>query len=832
MPSNSELLPTGQETPRKTDRDSNFNPYFPPTSDSGYTEESDSDATFEPNSEPSNDEAGKTLRHESSIHAENPSGSSTAADVGAAVTPTPTAAVVATTATPNTSIGTNTATHNSSTSTTRGSETAVTTAQSSIVANPQATNNHGHTSLKKPSSKNTTSNMTVEAETVAAVPTVAVAGAEIPNAVAGAEDTTITEPEPNHMVTESEDNPEIYASDQPMFSDENSTYNDELLTTGSQTPLNLPNTLLTAPNNIKLKKSVDNVALNNSAGPSNSNNTIKRHKKKKPSRVAGTTKAEIFAARIARAVDEVDSSDSDETFVYDSNPHTDSTQGSASNPAAGAVPRPRFPNRNMSTSSLSVPEQPQHSIPNINQIQSNVVTPAVTTPPLTFGLPNAPRRGSGNLSQRNLHQNLSATEGSVSEDQGFLLPTRTLQHKSSNPKQLRKTLSSPRANSSNGSSAATGTGPSTSGSRNSLKYSSLNSNDSQLPLPSLRGKPSRMFAVTSVGNNSTGNGNKNSRRWRPSGAGSSTAYMDEDDEDEAEGDIDDDDYLDVTEATPLRHNKQTQSGVGGTGGSGYGGTYNGANSTNGRSLRLSRKNGGIMVYSPHNYQEQRALSSRYYYVRMMLWVTLFIVFVVGFGFVLGFLYATSKPLDDLKFSRIFDVLASDDELAFEIVVEAYNPGLLAVTLENVDLDVFARSPYVDDDQSGGGGWFGGGDGNSEGPHTMKLGNIQSFDVPVFFEGGFFNRRPGKAIADVRLQHPGLNSTIDEDDSIDLKTPNGDDSKDDGQKRWSRVSVHPFDLTIRGVVKYELFMGRWKSLSVAKTMKVDPNGPHGGDDMYI
>lgn len=822
MPSNSELLPTGRETPQKSDRGSNFNPYFPPTSDSGYTEESDSDATFEPNSEPSNDEAGKSLRNENSGASEIPGGPSSTA-----VSAVPNAA-------PTTTGTTGAAAHNSSTSS-RGTDTTITTAQSSVTATPQASSSHGLAASKKPSSKNTTSNMTVEAETVAAVPTVAVAAAEIPNMMApGAEDTTVTEPEPNHLVTESEENPETYASDQPMFSDENSTYNDEMVPTGSQTPLNLPNTLLTAaPNNIKLKKSIDNVALNNPAGPSNSNNTIKRHKKKKPSRVAGTTKAEIFAARIARAVDEVDSSDSDETFVYDSNPHTDSTQGSASNSASGVVPRPRFPNRNMSTSSLSVPEQQQHSIPNINQIQSTVVTPSVTTPPLTSGLPNAPRRGSGNLSQRNLHQHLSATEGSVSEDQGFLLPTRTLQHKSSNPKQLRKTLSSPRANSHNGVSLANGGGPSTGGSRNSSKYSSLNSNDSQLPLPNLRGKPSRMFAVASGGNNSTGNGNKNSRRWRPSGAGPSTAYMDEDDEDEAEGDIDDDDYLDVTEVTPLRHSKQTQSGVGGTGGSGYGGTYNGANGTNGRSLRLSRKNGGIMVYSPHNYQEQRALTSRYYYVRMMLWVTLFIVFVVGFGFVLGFLYATSKPLSDLKFSRVFDVLASDDELAFEIVVEAYNPGLLAVTLENVDLDVFARSPYVDDEQSGGGGWFGGGDGKDEGPHTMKLGTIQSFDVPVFFEGGFFNRRPGKAIADVRLQHPGFNSTIDDDDSLDLKAPSsGDDSKDDGQKRWSRVSVHPFDLTIRGVVKYELFMGRWKSVSVAKTMKVDPNGPHGGDEMYI
>lgn len=58
-----------------------------------------------------------------------------------------------------------------------------------------------------------------------------------------------------------------------------------------------------------------------------SNETIRPKKEKKKTRKtaslhagAGTTKADIFEAKVASAVDEADTSDSDETFVYESNP--------------------------------------------------------------------------------------------------------------------------------------------------------------------------------------------------------------------------------------------------------------------------------------------------------------------------------------------------------------------------------------------------------------------------------------------------------------------------------------------------------------------------------
>ncbi|KAK9467880.1 vacuolar segregation subunit 7-domain-containing protein [Lipomyces arxii] len=55
-----------------------------------------------------------------------------------------------------------------------------------------------------------------------------------------------------------------------------------------------------------------------------------RKKKKRPIQTQHTSRADIFAAKVASAVGDHDSSDSDETFVYDSNPRDYHTSSSSS----------------------------------------------------------------------------------------------------------------------------------------------------------------------------------------------------------------------------------------------------------------------------------------------------------------------------------------------------------------------------------------------------------------------------------------------------------------------------------------------------------------------
>jgi hypothetical protein len=82
---------------------------------------------------------------------------------------------------------------------------------------------------------------------------------------------------------------------------------------------------LNAGSSLKIKKSTDNV-------------TRTSNRKKKKSRQVLGSKAEIFAAKIASAVDEAaHSSDSDETFVYESNPPESQRPKWSRNPSASSL---------------------------------------------------------------------------------------------------------------------------------------------------------------------------------------------------------------------------------------------------------------------------------------------------------------------------------------------------------------------------------------------------------------------------------------------------------------------------------------------------------------
>lgn len=136
------------------------------------------------------------------------------------------------------------------------------------------------------------------------------------------------------------------------------------------------------------------------------------------------------------------------------------------------------------------------------------------------------------------------------------------------------------------------------------------------------------------------------------------------------------------------------------GGIGSGGSYNsnegmmgGAGGYN-RRIRGSYGANGFRAYSPHNYQRRYRNSSNYEKLRRIVWFCFAIVVILLVGFIMGFVLATTKPLREVNLARVFDILVSDEELVFDVAVEAINPGYLNVEVHSLDLDVFARSPYV------------------------------------------------------------------------------------------------------------------------------------------
>lgn len=233
------------------------------------------------------------------------------------------------------------------------------------------------------------------------------------------------------------------------------------------------------------------------------------------------------------------------------------------------------------------------------------------------------------------------------------------------------------------------------------------------------------------------------------------------------------------------------------------------------------------------------------------------MFVAILGVVLGatgFVYATTKPLYDVNIREIQNVLASEQEMLFDLLVEATNSNLVTIAVDDVDLSVFAKSKYVSSDRfwrehphgepvarrrkrtsrapeaqsaelistSGiidhlwpPGGIDEGNDPIDDPDHdrqTMLLGRLLHLDSSLTFDGSPFKRQPQNSTGELRLERPGNKTDVG------------------GSERWERVASHPFELIVRGVLKYQLpLSSKVLRQSIGAKVEVHPeNGvDHGG-----
>lgn len=216
-------------------------------------------------------------------------------------------------------------------------------------------------------------------------------------------------------------------------------------------------------------------------------------------------------------------------------------------------------------------------------------------------------------------------------------------------------------------------------------------------------------------------------------------------------------------------------------------------------------------------------------------VFLVMILLMIFG-VIAFLFAISTPLSNVRMVEIQAVLASEQELMFDIVVEAENPNILPITILDTDFSVFAKSKFVGSEKwwrehgdesmpplepikrrrnkvgtksSGEVGdmnwWHPKPKDETEEPWspfpepddsedregvrpTMVLGRIYKLDTPLSFDGSFWKKRKHFSTASLRLLKPGNTTEMG------------------GTARWERVLLHPFDLIVRGSLKYNIPLG--------------------------
>ncbi|KAK6459401.1 uncharacterized protein RJT20DRAFT_89905 [Scheffersomyces xylosifermentans] len=220
-------------------------------------------------------------------------------------------------------------------------------------------------------------------------------------------------------------------------------------------------------------------------------------------------------------------------------------------------------------------------------------------------------------------------------------------------------------------------------------------------------------------------------------------------------------------------------------------------------------------------------------IKSFIYTLISIVAILGIGFIMGFVLATTKDLTHVSITTIENAVVSQDELIFNIVVEAFNPGWFTVEIEEVELDIFAKSGYLSEYL----------DLKKEGPEdeieglsiaaveTVLLGTVYSLESPMSFAGGFFSRESVVQSGEIKLLTPGKNLTTlsmnekkhkEKEGGNNGNENGGNSTEPDNSKKWEIISRNPFDLVVRGLLMYRLPMVKdTKSVIVDKVGYIDP-----------
>lgn len=208
-----------------------------------------------------------------------------------------------------------------------------------------------------------------------------------------------------------------------------------------------------------------------------------------------------------------------------------------------------------------------------------------------------------------------------------------------------------------------------------------------------------------------------------------------------------------------------------------------------------------------------------------------------------FVVALNRALLDVSITGIRNVLASEAELMLDLEITATNPNLFVITVTDLDINLFAESLYAgtaegwrqDNPETTSAmsnglrshstkgviavaspwWWPDGGvdegtdpiDDPAPGVQKLLLGRVLEFDSPLVFDSSPLMRSSSSSEGEIRLAKPGN------------KTEEG------GTQRWERVLQHPFELIVRGVIKYQLpVSSKVRSAKIGSRIKVLPDEP--------
>ncbi|CAK7268220.1 Vacuolar inheritance and morphology protein [Sporothrix epigloea] len=545
--------------------------------------------------------------------------------------------------------------------------------------------------------------------------------------------------------------------------------------TASQPTMTVETETVTSIGNVALGPGVVQGA-NGSLRAKPSSETIRPKKEKKKlarkqaSVTSGnaTSKADIFEAKVANAVDEANTSDSEETFVYDSNP-------------ADSRDRPHRFHHSRTPSATSLVNN-QYGMRSIHSILESAGSSATVKKGMKFV--NTFGNTSGNDSGLGDDEVKAATiRGAVP---GSGRGTARFHHHvgTSGSHIGRWGLNGPK----NGhQSILDGDSPFPVNSASRLK-ASLGGAANGATIRLTGGATSPRPSVSSMSGRGTAGLFSQKRGFGHNGA------LGYDMDDTSPGQVDD-------ERTPLVPASMRGSS---------------------RSQRSRRHHMSLRSLEQQSYHRPPASFLNRFASCLVLTVMLMLV-ISG---AIGFMFATSQPLEAIELVKISGVIASEQELMFDLMVRAHNPNVVVVTVDSADMEVFAKSPHAGNDSewwrrpqigdaasTNGNGDHGSNDATKfdkeqrdqpDSSPNFLLGKFTEFDNPLSFEGSFFHHGLSTSRSGVRIRRPG----------------NGTDG---GSERWERILDDEFDLIIKGVLRYSLPLSqRVRSALIEGRIKVEPN----------
>ncbi|KAI7849571.1 hypothetical protein BDC45DRAFT_273016 [Circinella umbellata] len=170
-------------------------------------------------------------------------------------------------------------------------------------------------------------------------------------------------------------------------------------------------------------------------------------------------------------------------------------------------------------------------------------------------------------------------------------------------------------------------------------------------------------------------------------------------------------------------------------------------------------------------------------------------------------FTTALPLSPVEVLELSNVLGSAKELFFDLNVRARNTNFWSIEISHASFSVFASSHVVPT------------------VAEMAINNTSSgmMAAPVEFLGTIYQLDEPLVFQPARFFKP---STTVASSQIQIKNPGKTKGDSGGNERWSLLIHYPYELTIRGVLKYRMIpiipWAQMHSARICQVSRVDPN----------